>query len=67
MEFPRQEFRSGLPFPPPRTLPHPGIKPMSLASPALAGESFNTEPLGKPYNRNIQKKEWETCSSGGSI
>ena len=24
-EFPRQEYSSGLPFPPPRDLPHPGI------------------------------------------
>ena len=67
MEVFRQEYWRGLPFPTPGDLPDPGIKPMSLASPALAGESFNTEPLGKPYNRNIQKKEWETCSSGGSI
>ena len=30
IEFPRHEFRSGLPFPPPRNLPDPGIKHMSL-------------------------------------
>ena len=34
MGFSRQEHWSGLPFPPPGNLPHPGIKPMS---PALAG------------------------------
>ena len=34
MGFPRQEYWSGLPFPPPGDLPHPGIEPMS---PALAG------------------------------
>ena len=28
--FPRQEYWSGLPFPPPGDLPDPGIKPMSL-------------------------------------
>ena len=27
MAFPRQEYRSGLPFPPPRDLPDLGIKP----------------------------------------
>ena len=37
VELPRQEYRSGLPFPSPGDLPNPGIKPMCLASPALAG------------------------------
>jgi len=32
----------------PRDLPDPGIKPRSLASPALAGRFFTTEPPGKP-------------------
>ena len=32
----------------PRDLPDPGIKPASLMSPALAGESFTTTPAGKP-------------------
>ena len=31
MEFSRQEYWSGLPFPSPRHLPNPGIKPMSSA------------------------------------
>ena len=35
MGFPRQEYWSGLPFPPPEDLPKPGIKPMSPAAPAL--------------------------------
>ena len=33
MGFPRQEYRSGLPFPSPRDLPDPGIKPRSIALP----------------------------------
>ena len=37
MEFSRHEYWSQLPFPTPGDLPRPGIKPMSLASPALAG------------------------------
>ena len=37
MEFSRQKYWNGLPFPPPGDLPHPGIEPASLASPALAG------------------------------
>ena len=35
--FPRQEYWSGLPFPTPRDLPDPGIEPVSLAPPAVAG------------------------------
>ena len=46
MEFSRQEYWSGLPFPSPGDLPDPEIKP---ASPALAGGFFNTEPPGKPF------------------
>ena len=49
MAFSRQEYWSGLPFPPPRDLPDPGIKPASLASPAVAGILFTTEPPGKPW------------------
>ena len=33
----RQEYWSGLPFPPPWDLPDPGIEPMSPESPAVAG------------------------------
>ena len=40
MGFSRQEYWSGLPSPPLGDLPDPGIEPMSLASPALAGEFF---------------------------
>ena len=44
MGFPRQEYRSGLPFPTPGDLPNPGIEP---ASPALAGRFFTAEPPAK--------------------
>ena len=40
MGFPRQEYWSRLPFPSPRSLPDPGIKPVS---PALAVRFFTTE------------------------
>lgn len=40
MEFPRQEYWSGLPFPPPGDLPDSGVKPMSLVSSVLAGGFF---------------------------
>ena len=45
VEFPRQEYWSGLPFPSPGDLPHPGIKPVS---PALQADSLPTGPPGKP-------------------
>ena len=45
MEFSRQEYWSGLPFPSPGDLPDPGIKPRS---PALWADALPSEPLGKP-------------------
>ena len=44
MEFSRQEYWSGLPFPSAGDLSNPGIKP---TSPALAGRFFIVEPPGK--------------------
>ena len=44
--FSRQEYWSGLSFPPTGDLPNPGIE---TESPALAGRFFTTEPPGKPY------------------
>ena len=37
IEFSRQAYWSGLPFPSPRHLPYPGTKPVTPVSPALAG------------------------------
>ena len=48
MGFLRQEYSSGLPFPPPGNLSDLEIEPASPASPALAGKFFTTEPAGKP-------------------
>ena len=42
MVLSRQEYWSGLPCPPPRDLPNPGIETMSLMSPALTGGFFTT-------------------------
>ena len=44
MKFSRQEYWSGLPCPLPGDLPNSGIKPTSLAPPALADEFFITVP-----------------------
>ena len=40
MEFSRQEYWSGLPFPALGDLPDPGIEPISPVSPAWAGGLF---------------------------
>ena len=57
----RQEYWSGLPFPPPRDLPLPRIKLTSLASPMLPGGFFTTEPPGKPY---FLYKSFQTYGKG---
>ena len=44
MEFSRQEYLSGLPFPSPGDLPNPGIEPRS---PALQADALTSEPPGK--------------------
>ena len=43
--FPRQEYWSGLPFPPPRYFPHPGIKPMSNPNLLLRSLALQTDSL----------------------
>ena len=47
MGFSRQEYLSGLPFPPPGNLLDSRIKPMSLVSLALAGRIFTTSATGE--------------------
>ena len=50
MEFPRQEYWRGLPFPSPGHLPNPGIK---LNISCLAGGFFTTEPpVSESYHKN---------------
>ena len=53
MGFPRQENWSGLPYLPPGDLPNPGIEPVSLASPALAGSSFTTRATWEALSRSL--------------
>ena len=67
MGFSRQEYRSGLPFPPPGDLPDSGIKPMSLESPALAGRFFTPEPSGKPSYRTTSKRRVEKLAQNSTF
>ena len=58
MGFPRQEYRSGLPFPFPGELPRD-----QTMSPALAGGFFIAEPPGRfpalTYMVDIQRSHWK--------
>ena len=57
MEFSRQVYWSGVPFPSPGDLPDPGIKPASPLSPALQADSLLTE---------LSEKHSIDCSESGS-
>ena len=52
MEFSRQEYWSGLLFPPPGNLPDPEIEPGSRA---LQSDSLPTEPPGKPHQGSLER------------
>ena len=49
MEFSRQEYWSGLPFPSPEDLPNPGIEP---GSPTLQADALLSESPRKPLIHN---------------
>ena len=53
MGFSRQEYWSGLPFPPPGDLPNPGIQLGSLLSPVLAGGFFISSATWEAKNTFI--------------
>ena len=66
MEFSRQEYWSGLPFPSPGDLSDPGIEPVSFTSPALAGSFFTTSTTwaGSSVHGILQARilEWVVIS-----
>ena len=65
VEFSRQEYCSGLPFPSPRGLPKPGFKPcISPVFPELPGGFFTTEPPGSP---TLWKKKETIVKEGCQI
>ena len=65
MGFSRQEYWSGWPCPPPGDLPNPGIEPMSLISPALAGRFFTTSATWEaPFKEVMRVKSGHT---GGAL
>ena len=50
MGFSGEEYKSGLPCPPSRDLPNPGMKPMF---PTLHVASLPSKPPGKPKNTEV--------------
>ena len=70
MRFLRQEYWSGLPFPPPGDLPKPGLEPTSPVTPILAGRLMwvflfvcflTTELPGKTQRRyRASQSVWRT-------
>ena len=50
VDFSRQEYWSGLPCPPPRDFPDPGIEPMPPAAPALQADALPLSHWGTHTN-----------------
>ena len=65
MGLPRQEYWSGLPFPPPGNLPNPGIEPVSLPSPELAHFFFFTTSVTVEAKSHLQQHH--SCGGGGGL
>ena len=63
MGFSKQEYWHELPCSLPGDFPHPGIKPASLTSPALAGDILPLVPPGKPPQREGGYYLWWGFSS----
>ena len=57
MEFSKQEYWSGLPFPPPGDLPDPKLESGNLRSAALAGRFFTTSTTWESKTINEKKKK----------
>ena len=65
MEFSRQEYWSWLPFPPPGTVPDPGVKAASADSPALVC-SLPLSHLGNPHLQIALVIKWQRPIQGSS-
>ena len=62
--FSRQKYWNRLSFPSPGYLPDPGVKPMSLTSPALAGRFFTSSATWKAHTRWRSHNSWRwDCST----
>ena len=52
IEFPRQEYWSGLPFPTPEDFPNPGTEAEPFMCPPLAGRFFTTSAIWEALSHN---------------
>ena len=59
MGFSRQEYWSGLPLPSPGDLHNPGIEPVSVMSPALAGGFFTTSAAWEALKSGLHSFFWK--------
>ena len=66
MGFFKQEYRRGLPYPPPGDLPKQ-IKPLSLMSPALADGCFTISTIWKAQSRDNLKESFSSPSSLANV
>ena len=64
MDFSRQEYWRGLPFPSPGDPLNPGIKP---GSPALQADSLSSGPPGKPRANLVVMKSLYFCLLGEAV
>ena len=64
MEFSRQGYWSGLPFPTPGDLPDPEIEPTSLVPPALTGIFFTSSATWEAPSTNIHHCKFINENSG---
>ena len=62
MEFSRQEYWSGFPFPSLGDLPNTGVKPTSPVSPDLPGRFFTIASPGKSPSKTSREVLRETVS-----
>ena len=74
MGFSRQEYWTELHFLLQRDLPDPGIEPLSLASPALAGGFFTTSATwetqdqdGSPYLSKLHLKPYTAIETPSTL
>ena len=65
LEFSRQEYWSGVPFPSPGNLPNPVIKAMSLACPTLAGRFFTSRASRKNEGKEPKQKQHPVVDGTG--
>ena len=63
IDFSRQEYWS-VPFPTVEDLMHPGIQPVSLVYPALAGGFFTPSTNWKVQNEKLSPKEGKCMREG---